>query len=261
MSALLMNKSVASGASLKASTRSVGRITPAPARRSVAAQAAREMWYPGATPPAHLDGSMLGDYGFDPLRLGTNPDRMKWFREAELTNGRWAMAAVVGILFTDLVGLPKWWEAGAQTYPIDNQTLAIIEIAVFAFLEAKRYEGYKKTGGTGFAFFFPFDPMGMRSPEKELKELKNGRLAMLAFLGFASTAAVNGQGPIESLQTHLADPAHNNIFTSSVGKESCVFVAVLSVLPIIIEATKTLGKGKESVPLFPWNEEWEKVAK
>ncbi len=40
----------------------------------------------------------------DPLRLGTNPDRLKWFREAELMNGRWAMAAVVGILFTDLVG-------------------------------------------------------------------------------------------------------------------------------------------------------------
>lgn len=27
---------------------------------------------------------------------------------------------------------------------------------------------------------FPFDPMGMRSADKELKELKNGRLAMLA---------------------------------------------------------------------------------
>ncbi len=40
--------------------------------------------------------------------------------------------------------------------------------------------------------------------------MQNGRLAMLAFLGFASTAAVNGQGPIESLATHLADPAHNN---------------------------------------------------
>lgn len=25
---------------------------------------------------------------------------------------------------------------------------------------------------TGFAFFFPFDPMGMRSADKELKELK-----------------------------------------------------------------------------------------
>eukprot|EP00983_Pelagomonas_calceolata_P027030 849137-Pelagomonas_calceolata.AAC.3 len=53
MSALLMNKSVASGASLKASTRSVGRITPAPARRSVAAQAAREMWYPGGAQLTH----------------------------------------------------------------------------------------------------------------------------------------------------------------------------------------------------------------
>ncbi len=44
------------------------------------------------------------------------------------------------------VGLPKWWEAGAQTYPIDNTTLAIIEVITFAFLEGKRYEGYKKTG-------------------------------------------------------------------------------------------------------------------
>jgi hypothetical protein len=56
----------------------------------------------------------VGDYGFDPLRLGTNPENLKWFREAELYNGRWAMAAVVGILFTDLVGLPKFWLAGAE---------------------------------------------------------------------------------------------------------------------------------------------------
>jgi len=47
------------------------------------------------------------------------------------------------------VGLPKWWEAGSLEYPIDNQTLAIIEIAVFSFLEAKRYDGFKKTGAVG----------------------------------------------------------------------------------------------------------------
>ncbi len=32
--------------------------------------------------------------GFDPLRLGTNPDRLKWYREAELYNGRCACACI-----------------------------------------------------------------------------------------------------------------------------------------------------------------------
>lgn len=49
-----------------------------------------------------------------PSPQGTNPENLKWFVEGELTNGRWAMAAVAGILFTDLVGLPKFWLAGAE---------------------------------------------------------------------------------------------------------------------------------------------------
>jgi len=165
------------------------------------------------------------------------------------------MAAVAGILFTDLVGLPKFWLAGAETYALDFKTLAVVEVALFAFLESKRYEGFKKTGETGFLNSFPFDPMGMRSEEKKLKELKNGRLAMLAFVGFCSQAAVRGLGPIDSLKEHIANPWATNIFTSSVGPESTVTVAVLSVYPMIVEATRALApKGeKESVPLFPWN--------
>eukprot|EP00195_Chlamydomonas_chlamydogama_P010221 CAMPEP_0202889590 /NCGR_PEP_ID=MMETSP1392-20130828/165_1 /ASSEMBLY_ACC=CAM_ASM_000868 /TAXON_ID=225041 /ORGANISM="Chlamydomonas chlamydogama, Strain SAG 11-48b" /LENGTH=251 /DNA_ID=CAMNT_0049572951 /DNA_START=69 /DNA_END=824 /DNA_ORIENTATION=- len=237
------------------------RVAARPARRAtvqVAASASRPTWYPGATAPAHLDGSIPGDYGFDPLRLGTNPETLKWFKEAELTNGRWAMAAVAGILFTDLVGLPKFWLAGAEKYAIDNQTLAIIEVIVFAVLEGKRYEGWKKYGTSGFLNSFPFDPLNMRSEQTALKEVKNGRLAMLAFVGFCSQAAVRGKGPIECLSDHLADPGHVNIFTSSVGKETAVTVAVLSVWPIIIEATKSLNKGgKQDTPaLFPWAEPW-----
>ena len=47
--------------------------------------------------------------------LGTEPERLKWFAEAEKTNGRWAMAAVAGILFTELLGKTKcvlWLRAG-----------------------------------------------------------------------------------------------------------------------------------------------------
>jgi hypothetical protein len=243
--------------------KNAGRVAvKSAARSSVAVRAvSRPTWYPGATPPSHLDGTMLGDYGFDPLRLGaSDKDQLKWFREGELYNGRWAMAAVAGILFTDLVGLPKFWEAGAESYPLDNKTLLAIEVPVMALLEAKRYEGYKKTGECGVLGSFPFDPMGMRSEETKLKELKNGRLAMLAFLGFCSQAAVRGLGPVDCLKQHIADPWNNNIFTSSVGKETTVAVALLCVWPIIIEATKSLNKGQEeSVPLFPWNSsQWEK---
>ena len=46
--------------------------------------------------------------GFDPLRLGANPETLPYLQEAELMNARWAMAAVTGIAFTDAVGLPKF---------------------------------------------------------------------------------------------------------------------------------------------------------
>lgn len=59
-------------------------------------------------------GCAVGDYGFDPLRLGANSDALPWYREAELTNARWAMMAVAGILFTDALGLTPFWKAGAE---------------------------------------------------------------------------------------------------------------------------------------------------
>ena len=36
----------------------------------------------------------------------------QWYAEAEKTNGRWAMAAVAGILFTEILGKAKWFEVG-----------------------------------------------------------------------------------------------------------------------------------------------------
>ncbi|KAK9828887.1 hypothetical protein WJX72_002589 [[Myrmecia] bisecta] len=213
-------------------------VRPHQARIVTVAAADRPTWYPGATPPKHLDGSLPGDYGFDPLRLGTKPEVLEWFVEAERTNGRWAMAAVAGILFTELIGKPAWFNAGAETsLPLPLNTLVLIEIALFAVLEAKRFSQWQKTReGTNF------DPMGMTSDETRLKEVKNGRLAMVAFLGFASQAAVRGLGPIACLKLHLEDPYHNNIYTSQVGTEFTLAVCALSVWPIVIEARKSLGK-------------------
>lgn len=105
------------------------------------------MWYPGATPPPHLNGSLPADYGFDPFHLGKAEDAMRWYREAELYNGRVAMAAVAGILLTDATGGPNWWEAGAKAdSPLSTPALLLVEGVVFAALEYKRYENFKKSG-------------------------------------------------------------------------------------------------------------------
>jgi hypothetical protein len=192
----------------------------------------------GATPPKYLNGSLVGDYGargsrpprpdpasapaaaisppsspltpptllsaptgFDPLRLGANADLLPYYAEAELTNGRWAMAAVAGILFTDLVGLPAWWsDAQTATYALDTKTQLAVGVPLFAVLEGMRARGWERTGESGAFGMHPFDPLGKLSPEMRLKEVKNARLAMVAFLGFASQAAVRGLGPIECLK-------------------------------------------------------------
>ena len=39
------------------------------ARPCVAAKAKAGNWMPGSKSPAYLDGSLPGDYGFDPLKL------------------------------------------------------------------------------------------------------------------------------------------------------------------------------------------------
>ena len=175
-------------------------------RRNVAVKAAnREMWLVGSTPPAHLDGSMAGNFGFDPLGLGANPDRLKWYQEAELMNGRFAMLGALGILGTDLMGVEgEWYERGAYEYNIPLLPLVAVQAVVMGFLETKRYQGFKKTGQVGklgipFASkhdteylymqcglvdTFPFDPINMTSDTMKLKEVKNGRLAMVSIFAF-----------------------------------------------------------------------------
>eukprot|EP00976_Prorocentrum_cordatum_P025016 508528-Prorocentrum_minimum.AAC.4 len=56
------------------------------------------MFFPGAPSPEYLNGSLAGDYGWDPLGLGADPVALKWYRQSELQHARWAMFGVAGIL-------------------------------------------------------------------------------------------------------------------------------------------------------------------
>jgi light-harvesting complex I chlorophyll a/b binding protein 5 len=179
--------------------------------RVVCAASDRTLWLPAIPAPPHLDGSLPGDFGFDPLGLGQDPERLKWYVEGEKTNGRWAMMAVLGIMGQELLGVePKWFEAGAKEYDIPPLPLTAIEFLVIGFLETKRWQGFKETGSSGLINSFPFDPAGMNSPDMAVKEIKNGRLAMVAFIGFSVQALVTRTGPIEGLTAHLSSPFDHN---------------------------------------------------
>jgi light-harvesting complex I chlorophyll a/b binding protein 5 len=200
-------------------TNTFAKSTTRKQRRCVSAAAERELWAPGGDVPAYLDGSLAGDFGYDPLRLASQPGTLKWMQHAELINGRFAMLGVAGILipaiFTKIgiAKIPIWAEAGYELQKdgsIPFGSLVAVEAVLMGFVEIKRLQEYRKPGSQsepgsfvlGLEKFFAssddsiypggiFDPLGYSKgsdaslAELKLKEVKNARVAMLAFLGFA----------------------------------------------------------------------------
>ncbi|KAJ6878496.1 hypothetical protein NC652_032349 [Populus alba x Populus x berolinensis] len=201
----------------------------------------RPTWLPGLDPPPYLDGTLAGDFGFDPLGLGEDPQSLKWYVQAELVHARFAMAGVAGILFTDLLrvtgirNLPVWYEAGAVKFEFaSTRTLIVVQLLLMGFAETKRYMDFVSPGSQAKegSFFglesaleglepgYPggplLNPLGLaRDMENahvwKLKEIKNGRLAMVAMVGIFVQAAVTHAGPIDNLIEHLSNPWHRTI--------------------------------------------------
>ncbi|KAE9615324.1 putative chlorophyll A-B binding protein [Lupinus albus] len=201
----------------------------------------RPIWFPGSIPPAWLDGSLPGDFGFDPLGLSSDPESLRWNVQSELVHCRWAMLGAAGIFIPELltkIGIlntPSWYTAGEQEYFADTTTLFIVELIFIGWVEGRRWADIIKPGSVNTDPIFPnkltgtdvgypgglwFDPLGWGSgsPEKlkelRTKEIKNGRLAMLAVIGAWFQHIYTATGPIDNLFAHLADPGHATIFSA-----------------------------------------------
>merc|ERR1711966_297597 len=178
---------------------------------STKVMAARTSWMPGSEHPKHLDGTLPGDFGFDPLNLGEDPKNLAWYVQAELVHARFAMLGAAGILIPEamtkagILNVPVWYEAGAAEFTFASPfALFMAQVWMMGFAETKRYYDFVSPGSPGNSF----DPFGYSKDPKmleemKLKEIKNGRLAMMAMLGFYGQAAATGTGPIDNWLAHL----------------------------------------------------------
>ncbi|KAJ4825070.1 Chlorophyll a-b binding protein CP24 10A, chloroplastic, partial [Turnera subulata] len=166
----------------------VPRVGASGTRRFVvvaAATAQKKSWIPAVKgggnfiDPEWLDGSLPGDYGFDPLGLGRDPAFLKWYREAELIHGRWAMAAVVGIFVGQAWSGIPWFEAGADPgaiAPFSFGSLLGTQLILMGWVESKRW----------------------KLERLKVAEIKHARLAMVAMLIFYFEAG-QGKTPLGAL--------------------------------------------------------------
>lgn len=122
----------------------------------------------------YLDGTLPGDFGFDPLGLldpvnsggFVNP---QWLQYSEVIHCRWAMLGAAGMIAPEalaawgvtpsVTGLP-WFKTGVIppagtefSYWADPYTLFFIEAVAMNFAELKRLQDYKYPGSQGKQYF------------------------------------------------------------------------------------------------------------
>merc|ERR1712137_725747 len=156
--------------------------------------------------PAALDGSLVGDVGFDPLGFSSQFP-MVWLREAEIKHGRVCMLAVIGYIVVDMgLRAPGAEKLGSVTsFTVHDATVAsghmwilliacgVLEMAGIAGVAASLNGADRVPGDFALDAGFCKDPT--KAERLRLSEIKHSRLAMMAFSGLVTQDALsNGAG-------------------------------------------------------------------
>lgn len=157
--------------------------------------------------PAHLDGSLPGDRGFDPFNFASDANSMQWQRKAELKHARLAMLAAAGWPIAELMhkniadafDLAPLLASNDRVPSILNDGLSHAHFPLFwiaAIAAAAALEISESVAENAACQLNPtdygFDPLNLGGKTDGQKrfmqeaEVFNGRLGMLAIVGFAA---------------------------------------------------------------------------
>jgi light-harvesting complex I chlorophyll a/b binding protein 3 len=124
---------------------------------------------------SYLDGTLPGDFGFDPLGL-SDPEGAggfitpEWLAYSEVIHCRWAMLGAAGCIAPEILAsvgaIPQspeeaiWFHSGvippAGSYSkfwADPYTLFTVEIVLMQFAELRRWQDFKNPGSMGKQYF------------------------------------------------------------------------------------------------------------
>jgi len=170
-----------------------------------------------------LEGAAVGLVGsdieypeFDPwgLTRDTTPEKMAWYRAAELKHGRVAMLAALGQIFV-YFHHPMFDEGDkpfkALATVATERPIAVAQILFFIFA-AEALGQFNQVKDGAAPGDLGFDPLNLKPSDPEtwekvqLRELKNGRLAMLASAGQLYTEQLTGNGVLEAWKIGAVSP-------------------------------------------------------
>lgn len=136
------------------------------------------LWWASEQSLSYLDGSLAGDFGFDPLGI-YDPEAQggvvtqEWLRYAELIHARYAMLGAAGCIAPEFLGkvgiIPEstglvWFKAGVIgplssgfEYWTDNYTIFFGQIILMQFAELRRLQDFKKPGSMKEQYFLGFE--------------------------------------------------------------------------------------------------------
>lgn len=168
-----------------------------PSRTGVSLNAAEmSKSIPFLVQPEKLDGSLPGDFGFDPMGLTEIQQDLNYARWAEIKHGRVCMLALLGMVTQEYGPFNSGWHVPGAQFTETDPFAAVAAVGfsgnfqIFLAIGILELGNFNKHYGEGTPGDIGWDFIGLlkgmtpaQLKQRQEQEVVHGRLAMIGLLG------------------------------------------------------------------------------